>query len=186
VAETTPPPTEPARDGSKGPAARFAEFRSAIGRSDPVALVVTALATVAALLLIMAEFSTIASIELTRPGESCDVQVVDPEQRDRCDLSGFERHGGSLVLLALLTGLMGWGAGVGRSRSAATALVGIGVLVVVVALAWDLPATNDTGAVGRNFEGAEARRGMGLYFEIVGGGLAILAGLRRLRARQTE
>jgi hypothetical protein len=185
VAETTPPPTEPARDGSKGPAARFAEFRSAIGRSDPVALIVTALGGLAALLLVITEFTTIASVDVA--SGSCEViNDANPDLADRCELSGLERHGGAFILMGLFTAFMAWGAGLGGSRPAAVALVVVGAVVVVIAVALDFPVTDDTGAIGRNFEGAEGKIGTGLYLEIVAGGLAVAAGLRRLRARQTE
>jgi hypothetical protein len=180
VAERTPPPAEPIREGSRGPWARFAGFRSAIGRSDPLALTVLALGALAALLLAVAEFSTIASIELTNPRESCESQLVDPQQRERCTLSGFDRHGGAFLLLAVLMALMAWGAGVGASRPAAVALSLVGAVVLVIALAVDLPVTDDTGAIGRNFEGARAHEGAGLYLEVVAGVLAIAAGARRL------
>ena len=64
---------------------------------------------------------------------------------------------------------MAFGAGFGRSRPAAFALVGIGALVLLWALLVDLPVTDETGAIGRNFEGAEAAAGPGLTLEIVGG-----------------
>jgi hypothetical protein len=139
----------------------------------------------AALLLVITEFMTIASVDVA--SGSCEViNDANPELGDRCSLSGFERHGGALVLLGLLTALMAWGAGMGASRPAAIALVIVGVLVVGIALGLDLPVTDDTGAIGRNFEGAEGQIGVGLYVEIVAGGLAIAAGLRRLRAREPD
>jgi hypothetical protein len=182
VAERPPPPWGPTGDGSKGLAARFADFRSAIGRSDPVALTVTVLGVAAAVLLVISEFTTIASVDVA--SGSCEViNDANPDLADRCSLSGFERHGGALVLLGLLTALMAWGAGMGASRPAAIALTVIGVLVVGIALLLDLPVTDDTGAIGRNFEGAEGKIGAGLYVEIVAGGLAGAAGVRRLRAK---
>ena len=139
----------------------------------------------AALLLLISEFMTIASVDVA--SGSCEViNDANPDLADRCMLSGIERHGGALILLGILTAFMAWGAGLGGSRPAAVALVLIGVLVVGIALALDFPVTDDTGAIGRNFEGAEGKIGAGLYVEIVAGGLAIAAGVRRLRARQTE
>ena len=101
---------------------------------------------------------------------SCEViQDTNPDLADRCELSGLERNGGAFILLALLAALMAFGAGFGRSRPAAFALVGIGALVLLWALLVDLPVTDETGAIGRNFEGAEAAAGPGLTLEIVGG-----------------
>ena len=72
---------------------------------------------------------------------------------------------------------MAFGAGLGGSRPAAFALVVIGALVLLWALLVDLPVTDETGAIGRNFEGAEAAAGPGLTLEIVGGVLTLAAGL---------
>ena len=59
------------------------------------------LALVAGLLLVAAEFSTIASVNVD--DESCQVLYdTRPELADRCSLSGFERHGGALLLLGLV------------------------------------------------------------------------------------
>jgi hypothetical protein len=44
--------------------------------------------------------------------------------------------------------------------------------------------TNDTGALGRNFEGATAAAGPGLTLEIIGGALALGAGLLALLVPQ--
>ena len=139
---------------------------------------------VAGLLLVISEFSTIASVQL-RHGTSCEViNDSDPSLADRCSLSGFERHGGAFILLGLLAGAMAWGAGVGRSRPAALALLAIGALVVVLALTLDLPQTHRTGAIGRNFEGASGKAGAGLYLELLGGALAAGAGAARLLRRE--
>ena len=48
------------------------------------------------------------------------------------------------------------------------------------ALLVDLPVTDETGAIGRNFEGAEAAAGPGLTLEIVGGVLLVAAGMAAL------
>ena len=139
----------------------------------------------AALLLVVAEFMTVASVDVA--SGSCEViNDANPDLADRCSLSGFERHGGALLLLGLLTAFMAWGAGMGASRPAAVALVAVGVIAVAIGLALDFPVTDDTGAIGRNFEGAEGKIGPGLYVEIVAGALAVAAGLRRLRADDTE
>jgi hypothetical protein len=50
----------------------------------------------------------------------------------------------------------------------------------------DLPETNETGVLGRNFEGATAAAGPGLTIEIVAGALALAAGGVRLLAPARE
>jgi hypothetical protein len=155
-------------------------------RFERLAVAVTVAAAIAGLLMIATEFSTVTSIEVISGGESCATQLVNPHQRDRCELTGFERHYGALALLGLLALLMGWGAGMGGSRPAAGALIAIGVLVLALALLRDLPESTKTGAVGPLFENARATRGTGLYLELVGGALAVCAGALRLSARSPE
>ena len=158
-------------------------FSAATRSASGFALALTVAGMIAGLLLVISEFSTIASVEM-RGGASCEViNDSDPQLADRCSLSGFERHGGAFLILGLMTAAMAWGAGLGASRPAGAALVAIGVLVVVLSLALDLPQTHKTGAIGRNFEGATAKAGAGLYLELIGGALAGGVGLLRLLRR---
>jgi hypothetical protein len=165
------PARETIRDGSR----RSAPFPGALRAASPLAIGVTAAGVLAALLLVVTEFATVASVDVA--SGSCEViRDTNPDLADRCKLSGFERNGGAFVLLAALAAVMAWGAGVGGSRPAAMALVAVGVFVLAWSLLVDLPVTDDTGALGRNFEGATAAAGAGLTIEIVGGALALLAG----------
>jgi len=52
--------------------------------------------------------------------------------------------------------------------------------VLGITLLVDLPASDDTGLIGRRYAAAEATAGTGLWLELVGGALAVLAGLLRL------
>lgn len=158
-------------------------------RRDAVARRVLWLAIAAAFALALAGPATIASVSV--PDESCEaLNDARPEVADRCALSGFERHGPALVLLALVAA----GAGIAASRELAApapalALVAVGVAAVGIALIGDLPLTNETGAIGLDFETAEARAGLGFYLELAGGVLALLAGalaLARNGARPAE
>jgi hypothetical protein len=151
-----------------------------------LALAVTVAATIAGGLMVATEFSTITSVEVISGGESCATQLVAREQRDRCELTGFERHYGAVALLGLLALFMGWGAGIGGSRAAAAALIAIGLVVLALGLLSDLPESGKTGAVGPLFENARATRGTGLYLELVGGALAVCAGALRLSSRPPE
>ena len=179
-------PAEPARgadrqtdDGSRTQGGRTLDFRAALRNAGPVWIAISAAGALAGLLLVATEFLTIASVDVA--SGSCEViNDANPALADRCRLSGFERHGGAFLLLGLLALLMAYGAGLGRSVLAAIALIAIGAIVLVWALALDLPETDKTGAIGRNFEGASGQRGPGLYVEIVGGLAAILAGGARL------
>ena len=156
-----------------------------MGVAGPPATAILAVGLVAALLLIVVEFTPIASVNVA--SDSCEV-IYDsnPDRADRCELSGFERHYGAFILFGLLVAAMSVGASAGRSRPAAMSLIAIGVVVVVWSLAIDLPETSKTGAIGPDYEGATGHKEIGLYLEIVAGGLAILAGVMRLTARDTE
>ncbi len=139
----------------------------------------------AALLLVATEFTTVASVEVA--GDSCEViSDSEPELAERCELSGFERNGGAFLLLAVLAAVMAWGAGIGGSRPAAAALCVIGVLVLAWALLVDLPVTRETGAIGRNFEGASGNAGPGLVLELAAGVLALGAGVIRLLSADVD
>jgi hypothetical protein len=180
----------PARDRERGRTAREAtddgsrEWAVLAGRfrgSTPLGICIVAAALVAAVLLVMTEFSTVASVDVANT--SCEViQDADPSLADRCSLSGFERHGGSFLLVAGLMAVMGWGAGIGRSRPAAAALIVLGVAVLAWSLFVDLPVTDETGALGTSFAGARGQAGVGLTLEIAAGLLAIVAGALSLAA----
>jgi hypothetical protein len=172
---------EATRDGSR----RLAPFSGVFRGASPLAIGVSGAGLAAAVLLVLTEFSTIASVDVA--SGSCQViQDTNPELADRCELSGFERNGGSFLLLAALAAFMAWGAGIGGSRPAAVALAAVGLGVLAWALLVDLPVTDETGALGRNFEGAKAAAEPGLTLEIVAGGLALAAGAVRLLAPARE
>jgi hypothetical protein len=159
----------------------MAGFRAASGLARGVLVA----GLLAGLLLVIAEFSTIASVDVA--SGSCEViNDANPSLADRCSLSGFERHGGAFLMLGLVVAAMAWGAGVGGSRPAGVALLGIGALVIVLSLVLDLPQTHKTGAIGRNFEGASGHAGAGLYLELLGGAVAAAAGLVSLVRPEDE
>jgi FtsH-binding integral membrane protein len=140
---------------------------------------VAAAGALSALLLAVTEFLTVASVDVAH-GSCAVINDSNPQLADRCSLSGFERHGGAFLLLALVVLAMAIGASAGRSRPAAVALVVIGVLVLGITLGLDLDQTRQAGAIGRDFEGATAAAGPGFFTELVGGLLALGAGVARL------
>ncbi|MEA2376994.1 MAG: hypothetical protein QOD13_901 [Thermoleophilaceae bacterium] len=157
-------------------------FAGAFRGARPLAIGVVAVGLVAAVLLVATEFSTVASVDVA--SGSCEViQDTDPDLADRCKLSGLERNGGALLLVAGLVAAMAWGAGIGGSRAAAIALIVLGAAVLAWALLVDLPVTVETGALGSSFEGARGQAESGLTLEIVGGLMAALAGALGLLAR---
>jgi hypothetical protein len=155
-------------DSSRGIAAFHARFR----RSGALGPLILTLGIAAALLLVLAEVTTLFSIEVDTA--TCS-DLADP------DLA--EQHSFALVPIAVLVGVMAVGAGLGGSRPAGIALIGAGVLVLVITLGFDLPDTTETGEVGSSFASAEATKGPAFWFELVAGLLAVAAGVVRLRAR---
>jgi hypothetical protein len=130
-------------------------------------------------LMLLTEVTTVVSVDLKNT--SCEV-IYDssPGLADDCSQTGFERSSVALLLLGLLTFVMGSGAAFGRSRPAALALIAIGVVVLGITLLSDLPASDDTGLIGRDYAEASASAGIGLWFELVAGILAVLAGALRV------
>jgi hypothetical protein len=145
---------------------------------SPVAIVVAVLVLAAGALMLLTEVTTVISVELD-PTRCEVIYDSSPELADDCSQKGFERHSVALLLLGLLTFVMGAGAAFGKSRPAAVALIGIGAIVLLLALVRDLPAADDTGLIGRQYAQASAHAGPGLWFELIGGLLAVVAGLVR-------
>ena len=56
--------------------------------------------------------------------------------------------------------------------------------MIGITLLLDVPEADETGAIGRNFEGAKGSASSGLYIEAVAGLLAIGAGALRLMQRR--
>jgi hypothetical protein len=144
-----------------------------------VAIAVAAAAVLGGVLMLLTLVSTVISVDLRNT--SCEV-IYDssPDLADNCSQTGFERSSVALLLLGLLTFAMGIGAAFGRSRPAAVALIVIGLVVLGITLLGDLPASDDAGLIGRDYAEATASAGAGLWFELIGGLLAVGAGLLRL------
>ena len=138
-----------------------------------------ALAFLGGALMLLTEVTTVISVDLRNT--SCEV-IYDsnPSLADDCSQTGVERSSVALLLLGLVTVAMGSGAAFGRSRPAAVALIVIGAVVLGITLLSDLPASDDTGLIGRDYAEASASAGAGLWFEFTGGLFAVLAGLLRV------
>jgi hypothetical protein len=128
------------------------------------ALAATAL--IGALLLVAATVSTIIAITV---GTTSRLASLDTE------LSGWDRHGPALVLLAAFAVAMAAGALRG-ARPAMAALVVCGIAGLLISLIGDLPHLNDTGQVGLLYSDARAAPGFGYYAETLGGILLVIAG----------
>jgi hypothetical protein len=143
------------------------------------AIAVAAAALLAGVLMLLTEVTTVIRVDLRNT--SCEV-IYDsnPSLADDCSQTGLERSSVALLLFGLITFAMGAGAAFGKSRPAAVALIAIGAIVLGFTLLGDLPASDDTGLIGRDYEQAEASAGIGLWFELAAGILAVLAGLLRV------
>jgi hypothetical protein len=168
-------------DGSRSSAAAKAVIER-LREGGPVAAIVLALGVLAGVLMVVAELSTYREIDTITA--ACE-DLASADLKEDCVTTGGEQHNYALVLVAVVTWLMAWGAGLGRSRPAALALCALGALVLFIALALDLPDTDVTGAVGRNFDQAEGQAGSAITFEVIAGLAALAAGgLRLLAARR--
>lgn len=129
--------------------------------------------------MLLTEVTTVISIDVAVG--SCDsIYDTNPDLADDCLQTGFERSSVALLLLGLLTLAMGAGAAFGGSRPAAVALILIGVVVLGITLLVDLPASDDTGLIGRRYAAATATAGPGLWLELAAGVLAVSAGALRV------
>jgi hypothetical protein len=118
-------------------------------------------------LVVVATFTTVVGI---RVGTTTRLAELDTE------LSGCDRHGAALLVLALLGAVMLVGAWRG-SRPAALAVAATGLAALGIALIGDAPDVHDTGLVGSLYEDAVASPGAGFVCELVGGALLLGAGL---------
>ena len=143
------------------------------------------LGVAAALLMLLTEATNLYSIDVVTA--SCK-DLADPALEDACETTGGEQHSFALVPVALLVAVMAVGAGLGGSRPAGLALLVAGIVVLAIALLGDLPDTTKTGEVGSSFTSAKATKGPAFWFELVGGALALGAGVLRLlwRPRAVE
>ena len=155
----------------------------AFRRLEPLWIFVLLLGLAGALFLIVSEFSTLRSVKVLTA--SCD-DLADPSLRGSCVTHGYEEHSYALVLIAIVTVFMTWGAALGRSRPAGFALIALGAAVLAIALLTDVPDIHKTGVLGERFDSAHAQAGPGLWMEIVGGALVLLAGVIATTARRPK
>jgi hypothetical protein len=114
-----------------------------------------------AVALVAATFSTVIQIKV--------VTVT------KAELSGYDRHGAALLVIAGFAVVMLVGAMSG-ARPAAAALAIAGIAALLIAVIGDAPDVHKTGEVGELFEKAAAGAKSGFYFETLGGVLLLIAG----------
>jgi hypothetical protein len=133
-------------------------------RALRIVLAIAALA--GAICLIVATFSTIIEITVGTTSKIAD--------RDT-ELSGWDRHSVSLILIALFALVMTAGALRG-ARPAMAAIAVAGIVVLLIALIGDLPDVHKTGVIGQLYDNATANPRIGYYLETLGGALLLVAG----------
>ena len=148
---------EAPRDYSRANPAPRAGFRATMILRALLAL--ACLAGVAA--LVAATFSTVIEIKV--------VTVT------KAELTGYDRHGAALLVIAGFSVVVLVGALRGaRPAAAALAIAGLTALAIVVI--GDVPDIHETGEVGQLFEQAAAGAKSGFYLETLGGVLLLIAG----------
>lgn len=120
-----------------------------------------------ALLLLFATTLTVIRIEV---GTVAEVVGVDTA------LSGWQRHGTALVLLAVAALVMLLGAWRG-AKPAMVAVTALGVAGLLLALVQDLPDADEVGRVGTLYADARAGVGPGFWAELTGSLLLVGSGL---------
>jgi hypothetical protein len=118
-------------------------------------------------LLLAATFMTI--IAITVDGES---RLASADTH----LSGWDRHGPALLVLALAALGLALGAARG-ARACMAALAVCGLVALAIILAGDLPDIHETGLIGRVYADAEAGPSFGWYAETAGAVLVLFAGV---------
>ena len=137
----------------------------------------------AGVLMIVTEFTHIRYV--TSITASCS-DFAGKSVRDSCLTIGHQSHSWAVGLLGVFAMLMAFGAAVGRSRPAAVALAVAGAVVLGITLLHDLPSTGKTGQIGFAFAEAKAHKGAAFWFELIGGTLALVAGLAALVRLQRD
>ena len=152
------------RDYSRGNPASRAEIRI----PDALRYGLLAAAVGGVVLLLVAEFSTIISLQVGVAG--CPSGQPCPKS------TGYKRHLFALGLVAIVALPLAWGAAIGASRPAMLALAGLGAVALVLILLRDATHLHDTGVIGRRYEDARASAETGFYLETLGAVLLLVSG----------
>ena len=139
---------------------------AAMGRANGLRTGLLVAGLLGVVCLVTATFSPVVEITV---GTARRLASLDTE------LSGWDRHGPALLVIAALAVVMVVGAFRG-ARPAMAAVLVCGLAALVVALGFDLPALDDTGEVGELYADAVAGPGVGFWLEVGGGALLCVAG----------
>jgi hypothetical protein len=140
--------------------------RRASAPSDPVPLGLGILAGAGVLCLLASTFTTLIEI---RVGTTARIAGDDTR------LSGWDRHGPAMALIALFAAVMLAGALRG-ARPAMAAIAVLGLAGLLIAVIGDVPDLDDTGFIGQVYEHAAAGPRAGFYLETLGAVALLAAG----------
>jgi len=155
-------PRGPVREDSRGTRVSRGLSGPWMGASSVLGAALAGTAFVGALLLIVADLSTLIEIKVLTVAKS--------------SISGGSHHSYALLILGIFALPMAWGAARGGSRPAMAALAAIGLVALVIMLAVDLPDIHKTGVIGQRFTDASASPKSGFYLETLGAFLLLIAG----------
>jgi hypothetical protein len=120
-----------------------------------------------AVLLVVATSAAVIKIKvLTNPDTAANLDT---------SISGSDRHGAALVVIAVFALLMLYGALRG-AKPAMLAVAAAGLLALGIAIIGDARHIHETGQVGQLYEDASAGAGPGFHYETLGGALLLVAG----------
>jgi hypothetical protein len=142
-------------------------------RALRIGLCVAAAAGVAC--LVLATFTTVIEIKV---GTTTRLPGRDTH------LSGWDRHGPALLIVAAFAAAMVAGALRG-ARPAMIALAVLGLVALGIAVVGDVPDLNETGFIGEVYEDAAAGPSAGFYLETLGGVLLLASGAILALARDS-
>jgi hypothetical protein len=155
-----------ANDYSKG----MAPSLRSLPRANALRAALLAAAAAGVICLLLATFSTVIEIKV-----GTTTKVPDHDTH----LSGWDRHGPALLIIALFAGAMVVGA-VRGARPAMAALAVLGLVALLIAIVGDVPDLDETGFIGQVYEDAAAGAKGGLYLETLGGVLLLVSGVLML------
>jgi hypothetical protein len=124
-------------------------------------------ASIGVVCLVLATFATVIEIKV-----GTTTRVPDHDTH----LSGWDRHGPALLVIALFAAAMIVGALRG-ARPAMAALAVLGLAALLIAVVGDVPALHATGFIGEVYEDATAGPKAGFYLETLGAVLLLASGV---------
>ena len=116
--------------------------------------------------LLLATFATVIEI---RVGATTKVPGHDTH------LSGWDRHGPALLLIAIFAAVL-IAAALRGARPAMAALAALGLAALLIAVIGDVPDLEQTGFIGEVYEDAAAGPAAGFYLETLGAVLLLVGG----------